>query len=62
MSLQHTYLNVVAYFLRKKGFNSGGGGSYGSVPTPLEYMLVYHGFKLNTKTVKAKISVNFKFQ
>ena len=40
LSLQ-TYLNEVAYFLRKNGFNSEGGGSYGSVPTPSKFMIGY---------------------
>ena len=35
----NAYLNTVAPFLQKNGFNSGGGGSNGSVPTPSKYMV-----------------------
>ena len=35
----NAYLNTVAPFLLKNGFNSGCGGSKGSVPTPSKYMV-----------------------
>ena len=35
----YTYLNSVANFLRKNGFNSRGGGSNGNVPTASKYIL-----------------------